>query len=117
MTGQPMACASTLVRPKVSGTVDAVTVTCAARKAAGMACNGRRAAPCRRRPWLRDETDQLLAIGVASGRVPGKDENRAVESAFRVKPRRRGDQVALALEAGEPRRVQHDLGVLGHAPV
>ena len=31
ITGQPMACASALVRPKVSGTVEVVTATCEAR--------------------------------------------------------------------------------------
>ena len=31
ITGQPMACASALVRPKVSGTVDVVTATWDAR--------------------------------------------------------------------------------------
>ena len=65
----------------------------------------------------RDEADQLLAIGVASGRIAGEDDHRVVKRAFLIGERRRGDQVALPLDAGEPRRMQHDLGARRDAPL
>ena len=64
----------------------------------------------------RDEADQLLAIGVASGRIAGEDDHRIVECALRIGERRRGDQIALPLDAGEARRMQHDLGARRDAP-
>ena len=80
--GQPMACASTLVRPKVSGTARAVMATWAARKAAGISGNGRRAAPSVARPCRAMSVDQLLAIGSLARRVAGEHDHRVVERAL-----------------------------------
>ena len=63
-----------------------------------------------------DEADQLLSIRIASGSIAGKDDDSIVKSTLRIEPCRRGDQVAVPFDAGEARRVQHDLGAGQNAP-
>ena len=65
-------------------------------------------------PVLGDEALKLCAIVFAA--IAGEDHHRIFERAVSLQLGRRGDQVALALDAGETRGVQHDLGARSDAP-
>ena len=84
--------------------------TCAARKAAGMSSAMADQPHFVREPVTGDERDQLLAIGRFARRVAGEDDHRVIERALAGKSRRGLDGLAVAFQAREPRRLQHDLG-------
>ena len=68
------------------------------------------------KPVARDQALELLAIGVSPGASPAK-MTTASSSAPLVQLGRRRDQVALPLDAGETRRLQHDLGAGQRRPI
>ncbi len=63
-----------------------------------------------------DEVDQLLAIGRLSRGIAGEHDHGAVERPLAVELCRRLDRVAMTFEPGEPRGMQHDLGLGLDAP-
>ena len=62
------------------------------------------------KPVARDQGGEVIAIGGLAGRIAGENDDGAVERAFSGKKERGLDRIAVPLEAGEARRLKHDLG-------
>ena len=76
-----MACASMLVRPKVSATSEGRMATWAARKADGISVAMADEAHLLLQAMPGDEVEQLLAVGSLARSVAGEHDDRVVERA------------------------------------
>ena len=63
------------------------------------------------KPVARDQRGEVLAVGGAARRIAGEYDDGAVERALGGEEEGGFDRVAMSLEAREPRRLEHDLGL------
>ena len=105
MTGQPMACASMLVRPKVSATSEGITATgCEEGDRHVVAVT--KQAHFVLKAMTRDETDQLLPVRGLAQSIAREDDDGTAECALAIEPCRGLDSLTVALKSREPRRLE-----------
>jgi hypothetical protein len=110
-----MACASMLVRPKVSATSEGITAT-GCEEGARHVVAVTKQAHFVLKAMTRDETDQLLPVRGLAQSIAREDDDGPAERALAIEPCRGLDSLTVALKSREPRRLEHDLGLGRNAP-